>query len=279
MSVSKKYNLDEFHDVSRLLDEADVDDEYCRERIHDRMKFKIESASRQNNFTKGEEIYMKKNKRRSAAVAAALLVCLLGGLSVTAYGQEIVHNILARFQAGHIEITQYDKLPEVGTKNSDTEKSKQEGRVNTDQYTSIEAARKEMGVDFEVPAWLPEGFSYTTAVQHGAGAVELQYNNGGDGTLFSLLISQGENGISTDKDVKVENIAGHNVCFANGIILWGQDNLNYEIYYTGEKDFDRGTLEKIIGGMTADAVSYDKAPPANAENRETAGPAQAEREQ
>ncbi|QOX65439.1 DUF4367 domain-containing protein [Anoxybacterium hadale] len=277
--MTKKYNMDEFQEVDRLLVEADFSDRHLMERTHDRMKFIIEAAPEKNDFTKGDKKYMitsKNNKRKSAAIAAAVFVCLLGGFSATAYGQDIVHNIVAYFQAGNIEITQYDKIPENpagdGTESSD--------QKSEEKYTSIESARNDMGIDFAVPTWLPEGFSYTTAIQHGSSAVELQYTNDEEGTFFSLLISQGKNGIDTAGDVKEETIAKQKVYFANGIILWGQDNMNYEIYYTGEKDFDSRTLEQIIGNMTREAVSYDKAPPVVLENgRETAGPARVEQTQ
>lgn len=277
--MTKKYNLDEFQEVTHLLAEADLSDDRSMERIHDRMKFIIESVPAKRDFTKGDIKYMRKNrsnKRKSAAIAAAVMVCLLGGLSTTAYGQDIVYNILAHFQAGNIEITQYDKIPETTT--GDGKKS--ENQNSEDKYTSIESARKEMGIDFAVPTWLPEGFSYTTAIQHGGSAVELQYTNDADGTFFSLLISQGKNGIDTADGVKEETIAKQKVYFANGIILWGQNNLNYEIYYTGEKDFDSKTLENMIGSMTEEEVSYDKAPPSTSENgSEIAGPARVEIEQ
>jgi hypothetical protein len=279
--VSKKINLDEFREISNLLENADVDDDLSRERIYNRVRYKMETKSIYTDFTEGDNIQMNKNRRRnmrkSVAIAVLALVCLVGGFSVTAYGKEVIHNIIASFQAGNIEITQYDKLPEV---DAEADGGKKTVGESTAKYTSIEDARSEMGVYFAVPNWLPEGFSYTASILHSENAVELQYNNEGDGTFFSLLITKGENGIATEGDVKEETIAGQKVYFANGITLWGQDGLNYELYYTGEKDFDREILENMLGNMTYKEVSYDKAPPENTEtDGEFAGQAGAARAQ
>lgn len=279
--MSKKINLDEFREISSLLENADVDDSLSRERIYNRVRYKMETGSIYTDFTEGDKIHMNKNIRRnlrkSVAVAVLALVCLVGGLSATAYGKEIVHNIIASFRAGNIEITQYDKLPEVDAGAGGGKRTVGESTV---EYTSIEGARNEMGVYFAVPNWLPEGFSYTASILHSEKAVELQYNHESDGTFFSLLITKGDNGISTEKDVREETIAGQKVYFANGIILWGQDGLNYELYYTGEKDLDKEILENMLGNMTYKEVSYDKAPPESSENerdlanQEGAAPAQ-----
>ena len=67
------------------------------------------------------------------------------------------------------------------------------------------------------------------------------------------MLSKGENGISTTGEVKTETIAGRTVYFANGIVLWEQDGLTYELYQMSEKNFDLKTLGKIIGTMSTEA--------------------------
>ncbi|MHB8063725.1 MAG: hypothetical protein ACYDG2_14010 [Ruminiclostridium sp.] len=85
------------------------------------------------------------------------------------------------------------------------------------------------------------------------------------------MISKGENGISTTGEVKKETIAGKTVYFANGIVLWGQDGLTYELYQMGGQDFDLNILGKIISTMSTgtdynDKLKYEDATKAQSAN-------------
>jgi hypothetical protein len=251
--MSKKHDMNEFKEVCDLLINAEVNDAIYKEKIYHQVKSKIATRSIQNNYRKRDEMHMKKNFMKSIAMATIGVVCLLGGLSTTAYGQEVIGLILARFQVGGIEITQYDKeLPEI---KSNDKSNTSIIRGSSPKRTTIEEARTVMKKDFPVPIWLPDGYVYLSSVLHSENGVELQYSKS-EGNI-SLLISKGENGISTTGEVKEEIIGGKTVYFANGIVLWEEDGLNYELYHMGE-DLDLDTLRKIINTMTAEK-SYKEA--------------------
>lgn len=251
--MAEKYNTDEFDGISRLLENAEVNDEMHKEKIYNGIKFKMETGAILKNNRKKDDIDMKKNFRKSVVIAVMALVCLVGGFSATAYGQETIQNIIAHFKAGNITITQYKEMPDYKpVDNSD----KKPDPKNESRVTTVEEARTTMKIDFAVPTWLPEGYVYTKSVQHSVNGVELVYAKGDD-CVLSLLISKGENGIGTTDDVKKETIAGNTVYFANGIVLWGQDGLTYELYQMGGEDFDKDVLDKIISTMSAETTYSD----------------------
>ena len=250
--MSEKYDLKEFDEVCSLLANAEVDADRHKEKIYNRARLGIETGINENYNQRKDDRYMRKNYRKAVAAVIAS-VCLIGGFSTTAYAQGIFQAVLARFQVGGIEIVQQDReLPEVSP-NKDNNKTTRE---NTRKSATLAEAREAMKVDFKLPVWLPEGFAYSNSVIHTDKAVEIQYTK--DSELISLLISKGENGISTAGEVKKETIAGKTVYFVNGIILWEQDGLNYELYYMGQQDLDNTTLEKLLNTM-ASGESYNEA--------------------
>lgn len=251
--MSRKYEADEFNDVCRLLANTEVNDDLHKVGIYNKLKFKMEAGTIKNNTKKEDGIYMKKNAKRSVAIAVLTLVCLIGGFSATAYGQDIIQNILAHFKVGNITITQYKELPNYESVDDSGKKTVPE---NKPRVTTVEEARTTMKLDFAVPTWLPDGYTYSKSVQHSINGVELVYSK--EDCVVSLLISKGENGIGTAGDVKKETIAGNTVYFANGIVLWGQDGLTYELYQMGGEDFDKDVLEKIMGTMSAETTYNDE---------------------
>jgi len=254
-------------DVCRLLENTDVNAEMHRERTYNRLKFKMEIGTIRQDNEKEDGIIMKRNIKKSIAVAALTCASLVGGLSTTAFGQEITQSIVGYVHVGNMMITQYDKeLPKI---ESSVKDDKNAVRENTDKITTIKEARAFMKINFAVPTWLPDGYKYLKSVMHGDNAVELVYSQ--DQNLVSLLISKGENGISTTGEVKKETIAGKTVYFANGIVLWGQDGLTYELYQMSEQDFDLNILGKIISTLSTgtdynDKLKYDAATKAQSTN-------------
>lgn len=249
--MRNKHNISQFKELCGLLENIEVNDELHKDRIFNQIKFKMETGTLQKKYIEKGEFYMKRNVKKTIAIAAAL-VCLISVFSVTSYGQGIIKSIVGLFHVGNITITQYDKeLPDASNIKSTDDG---ERRTGVPESATIEEARDAMGIDFAVPAWLPEGYRYSNSVIHSKNGVELQYTK--DKNLISLLISKGENGISTTGDVRKKALGGTTVYFANGIVLWeGQDGLTYEMYQMTDKDFDLDTLEKIIGTMTADPGS------------------------
>ncbi len=244
--MSKKVDLNQFDDLSRLLADTDVDADQHKAKIYNQVKLGIETEIKDANINRKDDRYMKRNYRKTAAAAIIAVVCLLGGLSTTTYAQGLFQTVLARFQVGGIEIVQQDReLPETPSNTKDSTTT----RENTQQSGTLEEARAAMKIDFAVPVSLPEGFVYSNSVIHTEKAVEIQYTR--DSELISLLISKGENGISTTGEVKKEVIAGKTVYFVNGIILWEQDGLNYELYYMSSKDLEKADLEKMLNTMAS----------------------------
>ncbi len=252
--MAGKHDIKEFNELCGMLSNADVKEDLHKEKIRNQIKYKMETGALQKEYKKKGEIYMKKKRVKFIAVFTATLVCLVGIFSATAYGQEMIQKILARFHVGNMTITQYEKeLPKV---ESNAGSGKRVASEFKPRNSSIEEARSVMEVDFAVPTWLPDGYVYTKSVLHSKNGAELVYSKGE--SLVSLLITKGENGISTAGEVKSETISGNTVYFANGIVLWGQDGLTYELYQMGEKDFDRDTLGKIISTMSTGTVRNDR---------------------
>lgn len=244
--MEKKPNIDEFGKVCRLLVNADVNDDMHQDRIYNRVRYKMQTGTIPKNNKKEDGIHMKRKIEKSIAIVAATFVCIIGVFSTTAFGQGIIQSIVENFKVGGMTITQYDKeLPKI---ESSVKGDSNAVRDNTEQIVTIKEARAIMEINFEVPAWLPDGYKYQKCRLQGDKAVELVFSK--DENLVSLLISKGENGISTTGEVKKETVADETVYFANGIVLWEQDGLTYELYQMGGQDFDLTILGKIISAMT-----------------------------
>lgn len=262
--VNKEYDINQYGELGNQLRNITVDENLYKEKIYRHIKYKLESGTLLNTMKEREKSVKKNHIRKTVLASMIALVCLVGGFSATAYGQEIIQSILAQFHVGKITITQYDKsVPKSGTSSKNGAR-----QIDTSKNSTIKDSRMVIKVNFEVPAWLPEGYQYTKCVLHSEKCVELVFAKGND--LFSLLITSSSNGIDTSDKVDRQVIAGKDVYFANGIVLWEQDHLNYELYQMGGKDFDHNTLEEIMKSMTTGPVKYDTI---KSSESEVAGPA------
>lgn len=243
--MPKKYDLKPFREVTDLLNDVEIDDAFKKEQMFNRLKFKMETGAIQTNYTKKDDIYMRKNKLKSVAVTALAVVCVGGVFSTTSYAHEMLDSILARFQVGNMQITQYKELPNVEVKSTDVQQRVQR---ETPKNMTVKEARIAMGVDFPTPTWMSD-YKFVNCVAQGDHMVEVQYQK--DGDFISLLISKGvENGISTQDEVKKETIEGTTVYFANGIVIWEHAGFTYEMYQMAKEDFDTQALGKIISSLS-----------------------------
>ncbi|NQX68552.1 DUF4367 domain-containing protein [Paenibacillus alba] len=226
-------------------------DNVHKERIFNRLKYKMETGKIQLFDLQKDGISMKKNSWKSIAVAAAALVCVGGVFSTTSYAQDMIHTIMARFQVGNMEITQYDKeLPVSKVGDPSPESAKETERIEREAppAMTLDKAREVMGIDFPAPTWLSDTYTFMNVVSQGKSMVEVQYEEK-DKNLISLLISKGaNNGISTTDEVKTETIKGTKVYYANGIVIWEYKGFTYELY--SGIDFDVEAMSKIIGSLS-----------------------------
>ncbi|BAH45576.1 hypothetical protein BBR47_45990 [Brevibacillus brevis NBRC 100599] len=241
--MKSKHNLDDFRELTDLLTDLELDDATPKVNIYNRLKFKLESGNIQLHEKDG--IYMKMNKWKAATVSAVAVVCLLGAFSTTSFAQGMLQTILARFQVGNMEITQYDK--ELPATQSNTQGSNTPIELKEHPQMTLEEARAASKMDFPAPTWMPEHYSnYNTLIQ-AEGMVEVQYEK--EEEFISFLISKGgENGINTTEGVKIETIGGKKVYFANGIVIWEHEGFTVELYH--QKDLDTTTLGNIIKSFT-----------------------------
>ncbi|ASJ55389.1 hypothetical protein BP422_18655 [Brevibacillus formosus] len=242
--MKSEHDLEDFRELTDLLTDLELDDATPKANIYNRLKFKLESGNIQLHDSKKDGIYMKTNKWKAATVSAVAVVCLLGAFSTTSFAQEMLQTILARFQVGNMEITQYDK--ELPATQSNTQGIEKPIELKAHPQLTLEEARAASKMDFPAPTWLPEHYSYYNTLVHGEGMVEVQYEKGGE--FISFLISKGgENGISTTEGVKIETIGGKKVYFANGIVIWEHEGFTVELYH--KKDIDTATLGNIIQSL------------------------------
>ncbi|QRG69137.1 hypothetical protein [Brevibacillus choshinensis] len=271
--MTEKQDLGEFQKVTDLLENAEVDGREHKDRIYKRLKFKLEAGTIHKFDAKQEEvgILMRKQKWKTITVSAVAVVVLCGAFSTTSFAQGMIQSILARFQVGNMEITQYDReLPverPVVEKNSASVTQKEEAAVgpapvspDTPEHArrgvapkklTVEEARSALDMDFPAPGWMAD-YQYVNSVIHGDKMVEVQYAKGDE--VISLLISTGsKNGISTTDQVKIKTISGHEVYFANGIVIWEHEGFTYEMYQMAEKDFDDETIGKIMDSLSTES--------------------------
>lgn len=253
--MRSKHNLEEFRDLTNILTNLELDDSASKERIYNRLVFKMQTGTIQPNHTKKGEIHMKNTKWKSLAVSAIAIVCLCGAFSTTSFAQGMIQSILARFQVGNMEITQFDR--ELPTKVTPAEVKKPDSEARAIQMEAppqitVEKARADTGIDFPTPQWLSDHYQFVNCVVQGKQMIEVQYKKEGD--FISLLISRGgKNGIGTTDEVKTETIDGTKVYFANGIVLWEHQGFTYELYQMTEKDFDTKTLGQIIKSLSSES--------------------------
>lgn len=264
--MNKKQDLREFREVTDLLQRVEVDGNEHKDRIYKRLTFKLEAGTIRKFDSKPEEdgMFMRKHKWKSITVSGIAVIVLCGAFSTTSFAQGMIQSIMARFQVGNLEITQYDRELPVEEKNSSGDQKREEatvgpapvspdsaektqGGVATKKIT-VNEARETLGINFPAPEWISD-YQYVNSVIHGKQMVEVQYGKGED--FISLLISTGsKNGIGTTDPVKIETISGHKVYFANGIVIWEHEGFTYEMYQMAEKDFDNDAIGKIIDSLT-----------------------------
>lgn len=267
--MNKKQDLREFRKVTDLLRATEVDGSEHKDRIYKRLKFKLEAGTIQKIDTKQEEdgILMRKHKWKSITVSAVAVIILCGAFSTTSFAQGMIQSILARFQVGNMEITQYDRELPVVKENSSVDNKREEATVGpapvspdspektqrgvAPKKMTVKEAREALGIDFPTPGWMSD-YQYVNSVIQGEQMVEVQYAKGDE--IISLLISTGsKNGISTTDQVKIETISGHKVYFANGIVIWEHEGFTYEMYQMAEKDFDNEAIGKIIDSLSVES--------------------------
>jgi hypothetical protein len=259
-----KMDVRKFSEVTQLLTQVKLDDKASKDRIYNRLTYKMEQGIIKSNYTTKDGIYMKKVNWKSIAVTTGALICLGGAFSTTTFAQDMIQTIMARFQVGNMTITQYDhEEPVVKMKgidiNSDSNTTGAQAALSPVDSTSsreeskpatqtLDQARIAMGVNFPAPTWLSEHFTLMNVVSHGQKMAELVYD-AKDGKVISLLISSGgQNGIGTTEQVKTETISGTKFYFANGIVIWENAGFTYELY--AEQDFDNASLMQIVASMS-----------------------------
>lgn len=288
--MNNERDMRQFGALTDLLSKAAPDGEAEKERIYRHLLRKLEKGTLESKYTIKDDLSMRTKKWKTVAATAAALVCLTGVFATTSYAQEMVQSILARFQVGNLQITQYDReLPR--TANLTTEQAEraerseqaeragkagqaesgvraeeqaqvgpapvppeQAGRVQgtAPAKMTLDEARSAWGVDFPAPTWMAE-YEFVNCVRHGGRMVEVQYKNGDE--VISLLISQGgENGIGTTEEVKTETIGGSTVYFANGIVIWEHDGFTFELYQMAENNFDAAAIGNIIASLSTEAM-------------------------
>lgn len=118
--MNRKSDRNEFKQIEDLLINADVESSKCEERIYNRLKYKIETGTITSNEREKEDRSMKKKFLRPSRVATLTIATLICGASIT-YGGEILSSIMARFQVGHTEITQYGEYDETQVNDTQNE--------------------------------------------------------------------------------------------------------------------------------------------------------------
>ncbi|RRJ63843.1 hypothetical protein EHV15_13575 [Paenibacillus oralis] len=251
--MNKKNNLTEFSKTIELLEKAEQGSGTSKERIYNRLIYKLDHEAIQPQSREKDGITMKKSSWRTAAVIGGAVICLGGAFSTTSYAQEMFQSIMAKFKVGNLEITQYDKeIPPASTSFTPNDgKSERDGVIElpASAKLTIDEARAALGMNFPAPGWVAD-YKFENSVLQGTSMVELQYNSGDKAANF-LISKGGENGIGTTEEVKTEVINGATVYFANGIVIWEEKGFTVELY--SQTDFDKTTLGKIIGSFSVGA--------------------------
>ena len=134
---------------------------------------------------------------------------------------------------------------------SDEAGTREAGLRADGRYDSLSAAQEATGVSFPVPDRIIDGYSFVNCAVHGESSLllELQYANADSGDIYSMLISDGENGIQTTDEVIIKELAGVDVYYANGIVLWELGGVTYELYQMGGEDFSDDTISGVIASI------------------------------
>ncbi|MCR8641121.1 hypothetical protein NV379_00495 [Paenibacillus sp. N1-5-1-14] len=244
--MKNKQGVDEFSDLTDLLTNLEHTDNASKDRIYQRLTLKMRAGTINPNLLKKDDIVMKKKTWKTVTVSAAAVAILSGAFSTTSFAQNIMDSILARFQVGNIQITQYDKEPAAPVNNSASKQATGDasGEIQLPESPNltVDEARAAMGLNFPAPTWLAD-YKYVNTIIQGKTMAEVQFAKG-DKSVNFLISKGGENGIGTTGEVKKEVINGVTVYFANGIVIWENNGFTIELY--AQDDFDKVTLGKII---------------------------------
>lgn len=250
----KNDDLTKFSKTIELLENVEQDNTAAKERIYNRLVYKLDHGALEPKSEKKDGITMKKSSWRNAIVIGSAVICLGGAFSATSYAQDMFQSIMAKFEVGNLEITQYDKeIPSAAQSMTPSEEGKGGENVAIElpvvAKLTLDEARAELGMNFPAPTWMAD-YEFVNVVLQGTSMVEVQYNSGDKAVNF-LISKGGDNGISTTEEVKTEVINGTKVYFANGIVIWEKDGFTIELY--AQEDFDQATLGKIIDSFSIGA--------------------------
>lgn len=250
----KNDDLTKFSKTIELLENVEQDNTAAKERIYNRLVYKLDHGALEPKSEKKDGITMKKSSWRNAIVIGSAVICLGGAFSATSYAQDMFQSIMAKFEVGNLEITQYDKeIPSAAQSMTPSEEGKGGENVAIElpvvAKLTLDEARAELGMNFPAPTWMAD-YEFVNVVLQGTSMVEVQYNSGDKAVNF-LISKGGDNGISTTEEVKTEVINGTKVYFANGIVIWEKDGFTVELYT--QEDFDKATLGKIIDSFSIGA--------------------------
>jgi hypothetical protein len=252
--MNKKNDLTKFSKTIELLENDEQGSTNSKERIYNRLIYKLDQGDLNPDSEKRDGITMKKSSWRRAVVIGSAVICLGGAFSATSYAQEVFQSIMAKFEVGNLKITQYDKeIPPVDQSFTSSEEVKggEQGVIELpiSAKLNINEARAALGMNFPAPDWMGD-YQLVNCVLQGTSMVEVQYNSGENAVNF-LISKGGENGISTTEEVKTEVINGTKVYYANGIVIWEEDGYTVELY--SQVDFNQATLGKIIDSFSIGA--------------------------
>ena len=249
--MKNEYNPGDFPKLVNMLENTPAVPPEERERVYRALMRKLGSGAGEQNSFYEKEIIMKRITAKKAFRIALVVVCAVA-LVTTAYATGFVQTIINRFQVGGMEIRQvdrYEDVPQIET--SDESGSREAGPSADGRYDSLDAAQEATGVSFPVPERIIDGYSFVNCAVHGESSLllELQYANPDTGDIYSMLISDGENGIQTTEEVIVKELEGVDVYYANGIVMWALGDVTYELYQMGGEDFSDDIISGIIASI------------------------------
>ena len=105
--MNRNSDKNEFDALENFLTHVDFDSDQSKDIIFNRLKFKIETNSLKSKDIEKDDKHMSKQFSKKSKVITITLATFLLGVSA-AYATGTLDSILAKFQVGHTEITQYN---------------------------------------------------------------------------------------------------------------------------------------------------------------------------
>ncbi|GCD12540.1 DUF4367 domain-containing protein [Clostridium tagluense] len=118
--MNKKSDMNELKQLEDLLINVDVNSSEHEATILNRLKYKIETGTIKSNYIEKDGLYMKKKFFRPATIAGLALATFISGASA-AYASGTLDSIIAHFQVGHTQITQYASNNEAKDVNTESD--------------------------------------------------------------------------------------------------------------------------------------------------------------